>query len=162
MDPDVLIAAFRESLTAITVPRFYQTERGFQGELLQQLSRRLNLEDPAIVEQEYQKSQHVHGLTIRPDIIIHEPFDPARHATHREGNLAVAELKLAASPAQADGDFESLGLMLSKLDYPTGLFINIASSNTHANRVSRKWHGRIVCFAVALVHGQTRVIEERA
>jgi hypothetical protein len=96
---DALVACVTESLAAITAPRFFQTERGYQGALLTQLDRRLRLPDHAIIEQEYQKQAGLHGLTIRPDIIIHEPFDPGRHAGRTEGNLAAVELKRKATPS---------------------------------------------------------------
>ncbi len=64
-----------------------------------QLTRRLQLPDYAIVEQEYQKQADLHGMTIRPDIIIHDPFNPTRHHVRTEGNLAVVELKLRATSA---------------------------------------------------------------
>lgn len=115
-----IIGCIRDSLAAITAPRYFRTERGFQGELLVQLSRRLHLLDREIVEQEYQKRQQDHGLTVRPDIIIHEPFDPAHHAGRAEGNRAVVELKLNTTTAEAAEDFESLAAMIQVLHYPLG------------------------------------------
>lgn len=156
-----IIECIRDSLTAITVPRYFQTERGFQGELLVQLSRRLHLLDPEIVEQEYQKRQRDHGLTVRPDIIIHEPFDSARHGARAEGNRAVVELKVNATAAEAAEDFETLAAMIQVLRYPLGVFVNIASTVTHANLVPMAVRGRVVAFAVALQDGKPRVIEER-
>jgi hypothetical protein len=157
-----IIACIRDSLSAITAPRFYQTERGFQGELLVQLSRRLPLLDQEIVEQEHQKRLRDHGLTIRPDIIIHEPFDPARHAARTEGNRAVMELKLNATRAEAAEDLESLAVMIQVLRYPLGVFVNIASSVTYADLVPRAARGRVVAFAVTLKDGKPSLIEERA
>ena len=71
--------------------RYFQAERGLKGQLLLQLSRRLHLLDCDIVEQEYQKRHRNHGLTVRPDIIVHEPFDSHRR-THG-GYRAVVELE---------------------------------------------------------------------
>jgi hypothetical protein len=48
----------------------------------------------------------VHGLAIRPDIIIHEPFDPSRHRSRRDRNVAVMELKRAATAEKAAADLE--------------------------------------------------------
>ena len=155
---DELIACVIESLAAITAPRLFQTERGYQGALLAQLDRRLRLPDHAIVEQEYQKQAGVHGLTIRPDIVIHEPFNPARHAGRAEGNLAVIELKRKATPADAVADFESLRSMLELLRYRVGIFVNIDADTTHAELVPASIRGRVVCFAVALVNGRADVI----
>ena len=62
----------------ITEPRFFATERGFQGELLAELRARLHEAyfpgDP-VVEQEYQKRMREHDIRIRPDLIVHIPFE---------------------------------------------------------------------------------------
>ena len=63
-----LLTIVRESLLAVSCPRYYETERGFQGALLAELNSRLpslQLAD-AIVEQEYQKRMPEHGIRIRP------------------------------------------------------------------------------------------------
>lgn len=161
MEPTALVACIRESLGSIAAPRFFETERGFQGELLAQLARRVQLAEPAIVEQEYQKQQQKHGLTIRPDIIIHEPFDPQRHADRTRGNLAVVELKLNATEAEATQDFQNLAAMLRVLRYPIGIFVNIGTTLTYGDLVPHEARGRIVSFAVSLVEGSAHVIEER-
>ena len=49
----------------------------------------------------------MHGLRIRPDIIIHEPFDKTRHASPQDGYIAALERKLNASQGDAQGVFES-------------------------------------------------------
>lgn len=157
IERDDLLACVVESLTAITTPRFFQTERGYQGALLAQLSQRLHLPDYAIVEQEYQKQADLHGITIRPDIIIHEPFDHRRHHARTEGNLAVMELKLKVTPAKVLEDFESLGLMLNKLSYQLGIFVNIDSTSTCADLVPAAFRERIVCFAVTMANGRVTV-----
>jgi hypothetical protein len=161
MPLDELLACVTESLAAITAPRLFQTERGYQGALLAQLDQRLQLPDYAIVEQEYQKQANLHGLTIRPDIIIHEPFDPGRHGARTEGNLAVFELKLRATAAEALADFGSLESTLRVLGYRFGIFVNIDAAVTHAELVPANISGRIVCFAVALANGTVQIIQER-
>jgi len=161
MEPETLFANFRESLEAIIAPRFYETERGFQGELLTQLSKRLRLSDPAIVEQEYQKRQHVHGLSIRPDLIIHEPFDLGHHSSRTEGNIAVVELKLNASANKAAQAFQSLAAMLNVLEYPIGIFVNIGTTETYADLVPQEVKGRIALYAVSLNESHVYVVEER-
>lgn len=164
MDYDALLGCFRQALTAIDQPRFFETERGFQGELRAKLEAsqlRELLPQGAILEQEYQKRLDTHGLKIRPDLIIHEPFDPARHSGRQQGNHAVIELKLRASQKRAEGDFKSLLAMMEVLEYPFGIFINIDSQRTHARCVPAEGHGRIVCFAVWLQGNQPQVMEER-
>lgn len=156
-----LIASLSESLAAISAPRFFESERGFQGELLVQLSKRLQLSDNTIIEQEHQKKLAAHRVKIRPDIIIHEPFNPERHMARTEGNFAAIELKLKASSEAAAEDFNSLSVMLEVLQYPIGFFINIGSATTHCNLVPDSIRGKIVCFAVYVAEGRTVVIEER-
>jgi hypothetical protein len=160
MDRTTLVTAFQRSLSSIDAPRLFQTERGYQGELLVQLSRHLASPNEAIGEQEYQKRVSEHGVTLRPDIIIHEPFDPRRHRDRTEGNHAVVELKLRANSVEAYGDFRNLETMLTKLHYELGVFINIGSSCTHSDQVPPQIRGRIVIFAIALVDGIPNIIEE--
>jgi len=154
-----VLTALRESLQSIGEPRFFETERGYQGALLGELHGRLHLDEPAIVEQEYQKQAGLHGLSIRPDIIIHEPFDPGHHRTRSDGNVAVMELKRRATPAQASADFQSLVLMLGRLQYHLGIFINIDSTRTHYALIPEDVRARIVCFAVAITGRTVSIIE---
>jgi hypothetical protein len=128
---------------------------------LVELSQRLHLPNQAIIEQEYQKRLFSHGLTIRPDIVIHDPYDPTRHASRAIGNIVVIELKLKANATQAAADFASLSTMLTVLQYPLGVFININSSETHASLVPPVAKGRIVTYAVSPGDGQAKVVEER-
>lgn len=163
MDQKVLLAHLTDALKNITAPRLYENERGFQGALLAELHKTIPghvLPEGTVIEQEYQKRLHTHGLRIRPDIIIHEPFAEARHKSRQEGNIAVIELKRAASQKDASDDFESLAKMMQALAYPTAAFINIASETTHAALVPEKWKGRIACFAVFLRNGKAHVVRE--
>jgi hypothetical protein len=165
MDLNALLEATRDSILAITEPRFYQTERGFQGQLLVELSRRRPdyiLANHAILEQEHQKTLDRQGLDIRPDIIIHTPFDPAVHASRQDGNFAVIELKLRAGPKRASEDFASLISMLDRLHYPIGIFINVGHSKTQAVHIPAESRGRIVAFSVQLTTTGVRFVEECA
>lgn len=159
MEREKILDNIRQSLAAITVPRFYDTERGFQGELLVQLAKRAVLPDQAIIEQEYQKAAHVHRLTCRPDIIVHEPFEEERHLHRWEGNYAVMELKRKASASNAAEDFESLRDMIQVLKYPLGIFINIGTGKHHSDLVPKKLRKQIACFAVALRGGVVTIVE---
>ena len=153
MNTEKLLEAIRDSLAEITASRFYETERGFQGELIAELRKRLTdsvLPERAILEQEYQKRLKTHGLDIRPDIIIHEPFDQTRHSNRQSGNHAVFELKRRAAEVGASQAFDSLGKMLQVLDYPIGIFVNIDSDATFSASVPKDFQDRIVCFAVRL------------
>lgn len=66
MDRDIFIEHLTIALRAITAPRFYEAERGFQGELLVELQRAIPagfLPDQAIIEQEHRRRLRVRGLT---------------------------------------------------------------------------------------------------
>ncbi len=161
IEPKEIAACLRDALQAITAPRFYETERGFQGQLLVELGRRLNLAAPALVEQEYQKTKLLHGLTIRPDIVIHEPFDPERHRHRADGNLAAIELKRRGTPARSRDDYTNLATMLRVLRYPVAFFINIASTRPHAHLTPPEAEGGVIPFAVSLRAGRMQLVEER-
>jgi hypothetical protein len=158
---DTFLSSMYEALRACDHPRFFETERGFQGQLLIELKKRFDLPDQAILEQEYQKCLNLHGLNIRPDIIIHEPYNPLRHASRSSGNIAVIELKLNASTKQASLDIENIEKMLEILQYPIGVFVNIGSINTYSELVPSKLKGRIILYAVSLQAGKVNVVEKR-
>lgn len=128
---------FRQAIAAIKEPRFYESERGYQGELLVELSMRLrndtHFPGNPILEQEYQKRSKDHGMTIRPDLILHIPFERGDFSSHREGNFVAIELKLRASEGEAKEDFESLLKIENALDYPLVIFLNIDSDNAYAH-----------------------------
>jgi hypothetical protein len=155
---NAILHAFRESLLAVSHPRFFETERGFQGQLLVELNSRLQCEG-SVVEQEYQKRMRDHGLTIRPDIIAHVPFDPELHRSRREGNFVVVELKLRADQEAAFEDFGNLALMCAKLDYPLGIFVNIDSDATHLEQFDGDLKSRLHAFAVRLVDRRVAIYE---
>lgn len=153
-----MINTIASSLTSIIHPRFYETERGFQGAFLASLERTIpnvGLPHGAIVEQEYQKRFHEHGLKVRPDIIIHVPTPIGSNRRH--GNFAVFELKLAARDEDAQKDFASLDSVLAVLDYPLAFFVNIAAEVTHANQYKGPFPDRIHWFATRLVNRQVKV-----
>ncbi len=159
METEALLSSLNDALLAFSCPRFFETERGFQGQLLIELDKRIKLKPQVIVEQEYQKSSKLHGLTIRPDIIIHEPFVPLRHSCRNIGNAAVIELKMKANIADAIADFQSLESMINVLRYPVGIFVNINSNETHSNLVPDSIKGRVVCFTISLLDGKACVLK---
>ena len=147
------LAIFHEALGAIREPRLFKTERGYQGALLVQLQQRLrNAAFPGdpIIEQEYQKTIPNHGIAIRPDLIIHIPFERGDTKRREQGNFVAIELKLAATAAEADEDFESLTLIKEKLGYPLTIFLNLDAAETYAERCSQRIASQTVCFAVQL------------
>src|SRR5262245_6727854 len=163
MDIDAVLTVIRDSLRAVMAPRLFETERGYQGALLAELSRRFPTfgveSDGALVEQEYQKRVGDHGLNIRPDLIIHKPFDPKRHTSRTEDNFAVFELKRRATKREAREDLANLISMMEVLCYPLGVFVNIDATETHHTQAPRRAPGRLVAFAVSLDNGDVRLVE---
>ncbi|TKC91703.1 hypothetical protein FAZ69_04475 [Trinickia terrae] len=157
-----LIGAFRAALSSIIEPRFFETERGFQGALIIELHRRVPLTAGTVIEQEYQKRLLIHGISQRPDIVIHEPFDPSRHRARTDGNHAVLEIKRRSTERQAILDFEKLRVMTEVLDYPLAMFVNIDSAETYVEVSPPELRDRLICFAVYRGDTGTEVIERRA
>lgn len=150
---DQFLVIFQQALASISEQRFFQTERGYQGELLHQLQNRLEAAgfpgDP-IVEQEYQKTLPSHGINIRPDLIIHIPFERGVAKRRNEGNFVAIEIKCRATGAEAERDFQSLELLKNNLGYPLTIFLNVDSTETHAERCPARLARQTVCFAVRL------------
>ena len=154
------LALLRDALSNIREPRFFNTERGFQGELLVQLRNRLQhagLPGDPIVEQEYQKRMPLHRLNIRPDIVVHIPFERGRAERRDQGNFVAMELKLRATEDEARGDFANLEQMQEVLGYPLTIFINIDSDETHMALCPEELAGQTVCHAVRLENGNPLV-----
>lgn len=157
------LTSLRESLSAIQDERYFETERGYQGALLAQLERRLgalNLNGSPIVEQEYQKTLPKHGITLRPDVIIHIPYERIESVSRLDGNFVAIELKRNASIQSADEDFSSLRLISEVLGYPLTIFINIDSSETHFGRCPTSISQQTVCFAVRKEHGKVILLSD--
>ena len=158
---DQIIEIIRVSLSSIINPRFYDTERGYQGELGGELRNRLPLLelDGAIIEQEYQKRMIDHGFRIRPDIIIHVPFEYSTYTSRMEGNFVVIELKHQGTEEEALADYESLSSMCEILGYPLGIFINIDSDKTYFANYHGQLKERLRSFSVRLKGGQVVITE---
>jgi hypothetical protein len=153
-----MIPGIVTALCAVSTPRFFETERGYQGELLAELRAALpalGLPGDTIVEQEYQKTLPVHKINITPDIIIHVPA--AEGGNRNIGNSAVFELNFQAGPTEARGDFLNLDTVVGALDYPLGVFVNIDSARTEAAHYQGDYLGRIHFFAVRLIDGVVQV-----
>ena len=149
------------ALRRVAHPRFFETERGFQGAFQANLTAALGdlLPPKAILEEEYQKRISSHGIRRRPDVIIHVPTPPG--GNRRAGNFAVFALKRQASSVVAQQDFEALDAMFEALDYPFGAFINIGLEYTHADQYRGGFSDRIHFFAVWHGDGQTHVSHAR-
>ncbi len=147
------VAVFQAALAAIREPRLFATERGYQGALIGELQKRLDevaLPGEPIIEQEYQKTLPHHGITIRPDLIIHIPFERGATCWRNEGNFVAVEMKVNATAAEADEDFASLVLLKERLGYPLTLFLNIGAAQSYAERCPQSIAAQTVCFAVHL------------
>lgn len=150
MDSKEVLSVIAVARASVTDPHYYEDERGFQAEFYAQLRlrfREMALLEGALLREEYQKRLAEHGLRIRPEINIHEPFDPRRHCGRDEGNLAVMELKRRATPSTAADAFTNLVAMIDVLNYPLGVFIDIDSPKTWPESVPEAYRARIVCLA---------------
>jgi len=155
--PEHFLTVLRDALGNIGEARLFQDERGYQGELLQELGRRLergSLPGDPIIQQEYQKRLPLHKVRIRPDIIVHVPFDRGLTGSRDEGNFVAIELKRRATAKTARQAFANLALMKKALKYPLTIFINVDSEETHGAICPKSIAGQTVCFAVLLEGGK--------
>jgi hypothetical protein len=157
------LSVLHEALGNIREPRFFETERGYQGELLVQLAKKLKTAafpgDP-IVEQEYQKTMPLHGIKIRPDIVIHIPFERGHVESRDQGNFVAIELKRRSTENEARSDFANLAQMHEVLRYPLTIFINIDSEKTHSAACPQSIARQTVSFAVRLEDGKPVIRSE--
>jgi hypothetical protein len=162
-DLERFLALLRQALENIREEQFFRDERGFQGVLLQELSKRLAhgvLPEDPIIQQEYQKRLPLHGIRIRPDIIIHVPFERGLAAERDEGNFVAMELKRRATAKRAKGAFANLAQMKKALKYPLTIFINIDSDETHFAVCPKSIASQTACFAVRFEGGKSVVRSE--
>jgi hypothetical protein len=107
-----------------------------------------------MLQQEYQKRLLRHGIRIRPDIIIHVPFERGVAESREEGNFVAMDLKRRATRESGKGAFANLAKMKKSLKYPLTIFINIDSDQTHVGLCPKSIAGQTVCFAVRLEEGR--------
>jgi hypothetical protein len=158
--PDRFLALLQQVLESITEERTFQDERSFQGALLQELARRLErgvLPNDPIIEEEYQKRLPAHGIRIRPDIIVHVPFERGLTERRDQANFIAIELKRRASPKKANKAFQNLTVMKQALRYRLTIFINIDSEATHYELCPKAIADQTACFAVRLEDGKSVV-----
>lgn len=164
MDP---IKTLLSAIKRIKEPRFFLTERGYQGQLASEFDKLLDAEpatlDRPIVEQEYQKRAKAHGIRLRPDIIVHIPYERGVSPTRRHDNYLVILLKLSATQRKSEADFNKLSTICSILDYPIGVFVNVASTDLwlphFADKFADKANNSFVLheFAVSLNGGHLHI-----
>lgn len=161
MNPEQFAVIVQEILNEITEPRFYETERGYQGELLAGLRARLaeaRFAGDPIIEQEHQKRIKPQGIRIRPDVIIHIPFARGTVQQRREGNFVAIELKL--DPDDVTAAFDNLRQLKTYLDYPVTILVMVGSAETYAHLCPQEIAGQTVCFAARLEEGRPVVTME--
>lgn len=111
-----IIESTISALGTISAPRFFKSERGYQGifycKLYEEFESHGLVNEDLIVEMEYQKSAR-HGLSQRPDIIFHIPVEHSG-GDIVENNYAVWSLKARANEEAAQEDFEKLDEMFEK------------------------------------------------
>lgn len=150
-----VVEATEEALRAVREPRFFRSERGFQGRfycaLQEALDHRRLLDEPRVLEIEYQKSTK-HRTTQRPDVILHVPAEE-QGASVAENNFAVWALKRRASRSAARGDFQKLDEMIDRLGYEFGVFVNIDSGEHRKEAYCGNHSDRISAVAARLVDG---------
>lgn len=148
----LIIESTISALTAITAPRFFKSERGYQGvfycKLYEEFENRGLANEDQIIEMEYQKSAR-HRLSQRPDIIFHIPVEHS-DGNIVENNFAVWALKARANAVAVQEDFEKLDQMFEVLNYPLGFFININTKQHHINLYEGNFKSRVVGFSVWL------------
>jgi hypothetical protein len=150
-----VIEATIAAIEAVKNPRYFATERGYQGAfycaLRSALEQRRMLTSKRILEMEYQKSAR-HGLSQRPDIVFHIPTEISGGSV-RDNNYAVWALKHNVSRSDALDDFSKLDGMCDILKYPLAIFLNVASSKTRLDLYHGQFTERIHAFAVSDPNG---------
>ena len=156
---ELIIEATETALRAVDAPRYFRTERGFHGRFYCSLQHELELRglfrNEAILEMEYQKSRR-HSTWQRPDIVLHVPAEESGAAVN-ENNYAVWALKHRASRQEATDDLTLLDEMLELLNYPLGIFVNIAADDTMIQHYTGRNRDRLAAVAVWQVSDAIKV-----
>jgi hypothetical protein len=141
-------------ISKITNLRFFETERGYQGELVSLLNEYLKKKNlfpkEFIVEQEHQKSVKHHNIRQRPDIIIHVPIEAGLTKDRAKNNFLVIALKRKGDAKSIIGDFEKLDEMFGELNYPEGVIININTQSKFVEFYQGKFPDRLHELAIKI------------
>lgn len=163
MNSELIIETVIEVLKHMDSPRFFKTERGFQGRFacaLYEIFDAKNIfQDDTIIEEEYQKRMGPHETKLRPDLIVHVPVESSYSNSRTENNFVVFEFKRQSNEDQAKKDFEKLHELFKKLDYPLGIFININGyPNIFLNKYSGNFKNRIHEFCITQTNGKNNIL----
>ncbi len=154
---EIIINALKE----IKSPRFFNTERGFQGEFKSALGKILLEQnifpDEAIIEEEYQKSLKFHGIRQRPDLVIHVPVISSHFNNRKENNYIVFAFKLSGDKNKVMKDLEKLEEMIDKLSYSFGIFININSTNCFLEEYHGPYKHKLHEFCIKQFNGRIKL-----
>jgi len=163
MDSELIIKIIIEALKHMDSPRFFKTERGFQGRFACALYKIFDVkkifQDDMIIEEEYQKRIEPHGTKLRPDLIVHVPVESSHSCSRTENNFVVFAFKRQSNEDRAKEDFKKLNELFEKLGYPLGIFINInGRSEIFLNKYSGLFKNRIHEFCITQNNGKNNII----
>ena len=157
----IIIEMVITALKRINSPRFYKTERGFQGRLTSVLNKIQDEQhifpDGTIIEEEYQKKLEPHGMTQRPDIIIHDPIETGHSNNRKENNYVVFALKLNKKKNEVMKDYKKLDEVIEKLNYQFGIFININSINSFLGEYQGPNKDKLHEFCIKQINGNLTI-----
>ncbi len=118
-----------DAIKQVKSKRLFNSERAFRGQLQANLDKMLRernlISNHVLVEEEYQKRKGDHGISHRPDLIIHIPIETGLTKTRKEGNFVAFELKLRANQDDVAKDLRKLDDYINVLNYSLGIFVNI-------------------------------------
>ena len=151
---EIVITALKE----IDTPRFFKTERGFQGRFNIALNKILDEQnifpEGTIIEEEYQKRLKLHGINQRPDLIIHVPIESSHSSNRKENNYIAFAFKLSGNKIKVMKDFENLNELIEKLNYSIGIFININSINSFLGEYQGPNKDKLHEFCIKQINGK--------
>jgi hypothetical protein len=154
---EIVITALKE----IVSPRFFLTERGFQGNFAIALNKILGenniFQDGTIIEEEYQKRLKLHGFRQRPDLLIHVPNESSHSKNRKENNYVAFAFKLSGNKTKVMKDFEKLNELIEKLDYSLGIFININSLNCFLGEYQGPNKDKLHEFCIKQIMGESNL-----
>jgi len=163
MNSELIIETIIEALKHMDSPRFFKTERGFQGRFacaLYEIFDAKNIfQDDTIIEEEYQKRIDPHETKLRPDLIVHVPVESSHSSSRTENNFVAFAFKRQANENKAKQDFKKLNELFEKLKYPLGIFINInGGSEIFLYKYSGLFKNRIHEFCITQINDKLEIL----
>lgn len=109
------------------------------------------------MEMEYQKRFDTHGMTQRPDILVHSPRTDESAPAVKRGNLAVYALKKHATTEDSHDDHRKLQEIVAELRYQVGFFVNIAGTRASLGVWKHLVSSNIQAFGTRLVGEEVEI-----